>query len=487
MDEILGLIWLLGIFLALLSIPALAGGSVALAMLSAPRHRRTPVQGSRLLWGAVLAVVGLSVMVRIAWARYEEFAYEELEAAMHLLMSTVGGAVLFLGLGPFVSWALTLPDRLAVRLPRPLRLPARRLAGHQPGTAGGVAMTMVATGVATAVMIVAMAQTARDRASFPPQAPHGALVVRVSSEQEAKVARAALRQEIPSAPIVQSEGTGKGYLIYLHNDLSGMDPHIGDQALLGYLTGDPSTLYDEGRAVLVTSEDVGDTTLNVGYSLQTPSGETVRRTIPAIAVKPADPGRTDLFIPAKVLRDLGVGLAPNRLIIDPAFHRTSAAEQERLDHRLGIGMPSYVERGFKPSTGWLFVFVPMILVALVGALVATGSVADGLRWRRVLLRVTGGSGVRLRSYAVCRTWLAAACGTALGVAAGTATGLLLAWPGTAENGYDPLPRVAFDTPWLPIAALAGGLPLLAAALAALLPAGSPATGQAVLTAPPSIR
>ncbi|MET8005696.1 FtsX-like permease family protein [Nonomuraea glycinis] len=169
---------------------------------------------------------------------------------------------------------------------------------------------------------------------------------------------------------------------------------------------------------------------------------------------------------------LGVGLAPNRLIIDPAFHRMSAAEQERLDRRLGVGTPSYVEKGFEASTGWLFVFVPMILLALVGALVATGSVADSPRWRRVLLRVTGGSSVRLRSYAVCRTWLATACGTALGVAAGTATGLLLAWPGTAENGYDPLPRVAFDTPWLPIAALVVGFPLLAAALAALLPIGS---------------
>ncbi|GGP06798.1 hypothetical protein GCM10012278_32230 [Nonomuraea glycinis] len=471
-EDIAGLIWLLGVLLALLSVPALAGGSVALAMLSAPRDRRTPVQGSRLMWGAVLAVVGLAVPARIAWATHEERFYKELEPGMLMLAGMAGGSLLLLGLGPFVSWALTLPDRFAVRLPRPLRLPARRLAGHQPGTAGGVAMTMVATAVATAVMIVAAAQTAQERSFSPSQAPYGALVVQVSSDEEARVARAALRQEIPSAPIVQSEGTGKGYLLYFHNDLAGVDPHIGDQALLGYLTGDLSTPYDEGTAVLVTSEDVGDIPLDIGYSLDTPSGETLRRSIPAIAVKPADPGRTDLFIPAKVLRDLGVGLTPNRLIIDPAFHRTSAAEQERLDRRLGVGTPSYVERGFEASTGWLFVFVPMILLALVGALVATGSVADSLRWRRVLLRVTGGSGVRLRSYAVCRTWLAAACGTALGVAAGAATGLLLAWPGTAADRYDPLPRVAFDTPWLPIAVLVVGFPLLAAALAALLPPGS---------------
>jgi hypothetical protein len=477
-EEILGLVWLLGILLALLSIPALAGGSVVLAMLSAPRDRRTPVKGGRLLWGAVLALVGLSVMARVAWATREEHSYEELESALYLLAGVVGGSVLLLGLGPFVSWALTVPARLAARLPRPFRLSARWLAGHQPATAGGVAMTMVATGAATAVMIIAAAQIAQDRAYYHPQAPYGALVVEVASDEEAKAARAVLRQEIPSAPIVQSEDTVKGQLTYYYDDMSWMDLHIGDQALLRYLTGDPSTPYDEGTAVLVTSEDVGVTPMSITYSLGGSSGGTLSRTIPAITVEPADPRRSDLFVPAKVVRDLGVGLEPNRLIIDPAFHRTSVAEQDRLDRRLGDSMTGYVERGFEASTGWLFIFGPMILVALAGALAATGSVADSLRWRRVLLRVTGGSGVRLRSYAACRTWLAATCGTALGVAAGSVTGLLLALPKTAQSGWDSLPRVALDIPWLPVAALAVGFPVLAAALAALLPVGSrpPVTG-----------
>ena len=85
------------------------------------------------------------------------------------------------------------------------------------------------------------------------------------------------------------------------------------------------------------------------------------------------------------------------------------------------------------------------------------------------LRVAGGSGVTLRSLATCRAWLIAVCGTVLGAAAGCVTGLLLAWPKTIQFGWDPLPRVAFDTPWLSIAALVVGLPVLAAALVALLP------------------
>jgi hypothetical protein len=471
-EEILGLVWLLGIFLAVLSIPALAGGSVVLAMLSAPRHRRTSVNRSRLLWGAVLVVVGLSVMVRISWATHDEPSYEELEPALHLLMGIVAGLVFFLGLGPFVSWALTLPARLAVRLPRPLRSAARQLAGHQPGTAGGVAMTMVATGAATAVMIIVVAQTAQDRAYYQPQAPYGALVVQVSSDEEAKAARAALRQEIPSAPIVQSEDAVTGDLTYSHENLPWMDLHIGDKALLSYLTGEPSTPYDEGTAVLATSEAVGVTQVEIIYHPGTPADELLTRTIPAITIEPADPRRSNLFVPAKVVRDLDVALEPNLLIIDPASHRTSVAEQERLDRRLGDSMDGYVERGFQASTGWLFLFGPMILVALAGVLTATGPVADTRWWRRVLLRVTGGSGVRLRMYVACRTWLAAACGTTLGVAAGSVTGLLLALPKPAQIGWDSLPRWAFDAPWSPIAALVVGFPVLAAALAALLPAGS---------------
>jgi hypothetical protein len=466
-EGILGLIWLLGIFLAVLSIPALAGGSVVLAMLSAPR-RRTPVQRSRLLWGAVLAVVGLSVLVRIAWATHDELSYEELGPALHLLMGIMGGLVFFLGLGPFVSWALTFPARLAVRLPRPLRSAARQLAGHQPGTAGGVAMTMVATGAATAVMIIAMVQTAQDRASYHPEAPYGAFVVQVASDEEVKAARAALRQEIPSAPIVQSEDAVTGQLTYSPMNVPGMDLHIGDQALLGYLTSDPFTPHDEGTAVLVTSEAVGVTQVEISYHPGTRADEPLTRTIPAITVEPADPRRSDLFVPAKVVRDLGVGLEPKLLIIDPASHRTSVAEQERLDRRLD----GYVERGFQASTGWLFFLGPMILVALAGVLAATGPVADTRWWRRVLLRVTGGSGVRLRMYVACRTWLAAACGTTLGVAAGSVTGLLLALPKPAQIGWDSLSRWAFDAPWSPIAALVVGFPVLAAALAALLPPGS---------------
>ena len=372
-------------------------------MVSAPRGRRTPVNRGRLLWGAVLATVGLSVMVRIAWATHEERYYEDLEPIMYMLIGLMGGVVFFLGLGSFASWALTLPAKLAVRLPRPLRLPARQLAGHPPGTAGGVATTMLAVGVATAVMIVAAAQTAQDRAQYLPQAPPGALFVQVYSAEKAKAVRADLRQEIPSAPIVQSEDTVKGYLSYDYDGSSRMDAHIGDQALLSYLTGDPATPYDEGTVVLITGKDAV-TSLEIDYALDNPPGENLSRTVPAITVRPEDPRRTDLFIPAKLVTDLGFSLEPDKLIIDPSFHRVSAAEQDRLDRRLGDFTGSYVERGFEASTGWLYVFGAIVLVALGGVLTATVSADGSLRWRRVLLRVAGGSGVTLRS------WLCAARG-----------------------------------------------------------------------------
>ncbi|WP_371781809.1 hypothetical protein [Streptosporangium subroseum] len=127
---------------------------------------------------------------------------------------------------------------------------------------------------------------------------------------------------------------------------------------------------------------------------------------------------------------------------------------------------TYIERGFQASTGWQIFVVAAVAVALGCALAAVGR-AGGSRSSRVLLRVSGGSTATLRLFAACRVGFSAACGTAMGIAAGCAIGLLLVWPITASSAWDPMPRVAFDTPWPLIAALVIGLPVLAATVAGL--------------------
>ncbi|MEU7744272.1 hypothetical protein [Nonomuraea sp. NPDC049158] len=131
---------------------------------------------------------------------------------------------------------------------------------------------------------------------------------------------------------------------------------------------------------------------------------------------------------------------------------------------------AYVERGFQASTGWRPFAAVAVFDALGGAWAATGRATTRSRSRRVLLRVGGGSTATLRLFAACRAGFGAACGTVMGAAAGCAIGLLLVWPMTASVDWEPMPRVAFDTPWSTIIALVLGLPIVAAVIAGLSPA-----------------
>ncbi|MEU7853388.1 hypothetical protein [Nonomuraea sp. NPDC049141] len=247
-------------------------------------------------------------------------------------------------------------------------------------------------------------------------------------------------------------------------------PHevIGDEALLRYITGDQSTPYDEGRAVVVTTADVKVDSVAIRYDVTGNNGPLASKSIPAIGARTIDPNMQTIFVPAKVVRDLGYQLEPDELIVDPSLHRISASEQERLDSRLGDVAQTYVERGFQASTSWQVVAVATLLIALYGALTAGDGKATSSRSGRVLRRAGDGTAATFRWFGACRAGLSAACGTVLGAVAGCPIGMLLIWPLTASNSWESPPRVPFETPWLTIAAVVVGLPVLAAALGGLL-------------------
>ncbi|GGL33909.1 hypothetical protein [Planomonospora parontospora] len=337
---------------------------------------------------------------------------------------------------------------------------------------------MTATAFAVALTIIALAMTAQDRAQYQPQARPGTLLVRSFSAEETAAVRAAVQRELPGVPVVQRDVLrehgpfGSDIENVELPDLESVSPSelIGDRALLHYLTGDPSTPYDEGTAVVVTAADVEVDEVTIHYDLSGKTDSLQHKTIPAIAAKPAAPHLETIFLPAEVVRGLGYHLDPEELIIDPSAHRTSVAEQERLDGRLGDAAVTYVERGFQEPTGWRIVAASAAVIALGWALAVPGRTVAASRSRRVLLRL-GGSAATLRLFTAFRTGLGAACGAVTGVAAGCVIGLLLAWPMTypASSGWEPVPRVAFDTPWPLLAVPAAVLPVLAAAVAGLLP------------------
>ncbi|MEV0351610.1 hypothetical protein AB0H88_38060 [Nonomuraea sp. NPDC050680] len=458
-------------------IAALVCGSAVLAAQSAPSGRHTRVARPYLVWGSALSLIGIVMMALAAWSTHEDQHYDD-ALALIVLAAIMGGALLILGLGPLTSWLLNFLGRHTVRLPPPFRVAAREVADDGARTAPALAVTVIATAIAIALMIIAGATTAQARAAYYPRARPGALLVDVYLAGDwTATACAAIQRELPGVPIVQNNRQREDRHFSLEIENGNLpDPEsvaragfIGDRALLRYLTGDPATPYDEGTAVVVTADGVEADTVTIYYDRSEDDDELLSKVIPAIAARSADPRVYGTFLPAKVVQDLGFRLEPDELIVDPSLHQTSALEQERLDHRLGETGAAYVERGFQPSTGWRPFVAVAVFVALGGAWAATGRAATRSRSRRVRLRVSGGSAAALRLFAACRAGFGAVCGTVMGAAAGCAIGLLLVWPMTASADWEPMRRVAFDTPWSAIIALVLGLPVLAAVIAGLSP------------------
>ncbi|MEO3805559.1 hypothetical protein [Nonomuraea sp. B1E8] len=411
-------------------------------------------------------------MALIAWSTREDEHYDDFGSALQLLAAIIGGSLFLTGLGPFTPQLLDILRRRTARLSPVIRLAARDLARNSLRTAAPIAITMVTTAFAVAFLIVAVATTAQNRANYHPQARPGALVVNVWGEGATGL-RAVIQQELPGVPIVQMDILHhRGYFSLDVKDVDlpevesvGLPGSIGDQALLRYLTGNPATPYDEGTVVVVTPDDIQVDTVTLSYSLPTEK-EDRHKAFPAVAVRSSDPHVNEVFIPTKIVKDLGLRPEPDKLIVDPSAHRTTQAEQDRINRRLGDGEGAYVERGFQESAGWMGVVAAAIVVALGSALVAGGRAGAG-RSRRVLLRVGNGSVLTLRMFAASRSGLSTFCGTALGAAAGCVIGLLVAWPSTTSIDWEVPPRVSFETPWWAVAALVAGLPVLAGIIAAL--------------------
>ncbi|MEO3794213.1 hypothetical protein ABGB14_28695 [Nonomuraea sp. B10E15] len=444
--------------------------SVTTAMLSAPRSRHARIHRAYVLGGMFVSFVGVWLMASGAWpartdSRYGLFARAEFTAA-----TLMGAGLVLIGLGPFASRLLDVLGRYAERLPLPVRLAVRDLAARRTSTAPAITLTAMATAFGIALTIIAVGATAQLRADYLPRARPGALLVSPLSPADMDAVRTAMQRELPGVPSAETQLPRPPSRVGAHVD--GLDRPggsvypdavIGDEALLRYLTGDRSTPYDEGTAVVVTTADVkvGSVTINIGDS------PTVN-TLPAVVARTADPHMETIFVPAKVIRDLGHQLEPGELIVDPSVHRVSASEKERLDARLGGVAETSVERGFQPWTGWTAVVAAVLLVALGSALAAGGGGATSPRAGRVLARAGDGSAAALRWFGACRAGLGAACGTVLGAVAGCPVGMLLSWPLTAATSWNSPPRVPFPTPWPVIAAVVAGLPIVAAALGALL-------------------
>ncbi|NUW40209.1 hypothetical protein [Nonomuraea rhodomycinica] len=390
---------------------AFAAAAMTLATSSAPPDRHVRVRRGYVVWGWSLALVGVCMMVLGAWAAREGGRYGAFEALVTVLMALVGAGLLLLGLGALASWLLEVLARPAERLPLPVRLAARDLADRRETTAVAVTVTATATALAIAVTVVAVGMTGQGSAQYVPRARPGALLVGYFPAERLGAVRAAVQRELPGVPVTQTE-TLSGSL-------------FGDQNFTA--RADNVDLSDEG---VHRPQVIGD--------------ETLLRYLTGDQATPYDD-------------DTAVVVT-----------RTSEDERARLDSRLGDLADTYVERGYQPLVGWRVLAAALLLLALGGALATGIGAARRARPGQVLRRAGAGS-VASRGFGASRAGLSALCGAVPGALAGCAIGMLLIWPLTMSTTWEDPPRVLpFETPRTAVAAVAAGLPVVAAALGGLL-------------------
>ncbi|GGK83656.1 hypothetical protein Ppa06_42840 [Planomonospora parontospora subsp. parontospora] len=473
----------LALFFALFAgLPAV--GAIRAAELSAPPDHHEPMSRRLVVVGLLVSLTGVLSMGTGAWLAREDSRYGAIEAFGMLLITFIGAGLLVAGLGSLPSWLLELSDRYTKRLPLPFRLAVRDLVRRRGRTVIAITLAMMATAFAVALTVIAVGETTQSRAQYSPRARPGSLLVRPSalftqsfSAADAGTVRAAIEREFPGVPIAQSERpsdefrhlSARAENVEMPEEAVYWYQAIGDEKLLRYLTGDQSAPYDEDTAVVITSTDVKVDSVELSYMIHQNDTATTTKTVRAGIARTADPRMETIFIPSKIVQDLGYRLQPAELIIDPALHRVTVQEQERLDDRLDDAVAeTYVERGFEASTWWLPVVAAALLTALACALTTGFGSAANARPARLLRRPGNGPGVAFRWFCAFRAGLAALCATVLGAVAGCPAGMLLLWPLTVPTTWDEPARVPFETPWPAIVAVVAVLPLLAAAIGALL-------------------
>ncbi|MGW0805132.1 hypothetical protein [Nonomuraea sp. NPDC002799] len=468
-------------FVLFASVPAV--GTVLAAVLSAPPNRHAFMSRTFVVGGLFVSFGGVLLMGFGAWLGRGESRYGGLESLVMLLITLIGAGLLVAGLGPLPSWLLEISSWYAERLPPPFRLAARDLAHRRAHTALAITLAMMATAFGIALTVIAVGVTTQSRAEYAPQARPGTLLVQSSSivsepfsAADAGTVRAAIERELPGVPIAHSERLpdppwyfrARAENVEVPEEAVYWNEAIGDEKLLRYLTGDQSTPYDEGTAVVITSADVRVDSVELSYNVNE-NDEVATKTVRAVIARTADPHMQTIFLPSKIVRDLGFPLQPDELIVDPTLRRVTVQEQERLNDRLDEAVAkTYLERGFEASTGWLPVVTAAFFLALACALAAGFGKAANARQSRVLRRAGNGSAAAFRWFCATRAGLSALCGTVLGAVAGCPAGMLLLWPLTVPTTWEAPERVPFEPPWPAIAAVVASLPLLAAALGALV-------------------
>lgn len=428
-------------------------------------------------------------------------------------LGVAGGAVLLVaGLVIATPWLVGLLAPLGRVLPVPGRLAVRDATRNRSRTAPAVAAVMATVTGVTALAIGSASDSAQARRDYVAQAPMGTAILTADVDEAGWAAVEKLVREqapdrevhrIQAMPFSTPEGPQLDLGILEDGCAGGLvacrwypegvnlistarELVVADSATIAALDQGnlPEKTFDalDGGQVVVLGlgavSDAGTVTV-VEVAFDDTGESTVRSTreLPAVEVplagSPTAPALAPalVIVPPSLADRLPAEVTTSALVVGGPEDPVTPEQQQQLSERLA-GLASYesvyVERGwtdYQAVARWLLVGVGALLV-LIATLTATGLALTDARPDFATLAAIGAAPRTRRFMAMGTAAVIGGAGALVGVLAGLAPGIAVAYPLTSTDyGFGAQPLV--EVPWLMLAGIAVGVPLLAVAVTGL--------------------
>jgi len=517
------LLFAIAVIAALISafLPAVAASRVNLIAVLRGHVSIQRVHFGWPLLGVAVATAGGAVVIA-AFVRTGARAAEVPPALTALLV--VGAVALFAGTLMTAPWLLTRLGMLARHLPLAWRIAARDV-GRQRGRAVATTGAILATVAALTTLLIGMASSENaSRDAYQPSLPAGQGVVSLmGGKADAASALSVVRHAIPDATVVTLHTVGA----------SGMDPTESRKVFAAYTGGcrdaqalklsfrgtstgscKPSVDLTEAGLLAATPEQAarifrlsdrdvaalrsGRVLLPAGAkqsSMRIVAGHKngKRFVVSGAVTLPVQASTQGVFsiMPPKpdAYSSYGATVEAPALVSTEAARRIpggnfvrsilvrapggiSQSAQRAIEERLNNDSYLYVERGY-PATGrWVYLLIGGVfgLLVLVATLTSTALSNAESRADTATLASLGAPASLRRRIAGANAALIGLFGALLGLIVGLVAGFAVSHPVTIVSS--PNSRHAVTAiPWLELLVVAIGVPLLAAALAALATRG----------------
>ncbi|MFI6919617.1 FtsX-like permease family protein [Nonomuraea spiralis] len=396
------------------------------------------------------------------------------------------------GMVALMPWLVQASARIAARLPLPLRLSVRDAARHRVRTASAAAAVMAATMGAVALGIGTSSGYAHQEQADVSAYPAGTTVIGGATAMDGPTwtrLKEAVRARFPGTEVVagREPTDAKGRTLALEVTLQCTKecpqrfyyrPPIGDADLLAFLQKrrDPqaAAALAAGKAVAFSQDVMRDGMIELVVNDR--DSDTLKEMrkirIPAVVSSGADSQQTSALIPPQALARAGLG-SVERMLYAGALPQDEQRMEADLRGEVNGDLYVGVEKGKGESRAFalLLLLGAALVLVLGGTFAATGLAAADMRPDLNNLSAVGAAPRVRRLVVAAQAAYIAGLGAVVGLVAGSVAGVALTWPMTSvgASGVNRLLEGpgTIDVPWLFLATVVLGLPLVAALVAGL--------------------